>query len=64
MPFPDDAQPYNAANAVNPLIRNAESKVTSAAIFTSLASTLCPMNSGVRPTINPEIKTAMMIKMK
>jgi hypothetical protein len=27
-------------------------------IFTSLASTLCPMNSGVLPTINPDIKTA------
>ena len=33
------------------------------AIFISRASILRPKNSGVRPTISPDINTAMMIKM-
>ncbi len=61
--FQDDEAMY-AASAVKPFIRNADNKVISAAIFTSLASTLCPMNSGVRPTIKPEMNTAMMMNIK
>ena len=41
-------------------MRKGWSRTTIVAIFISRASTLCPRNSGVRPTIRPLMKTAMM----
>ncbi|MNT55700.1 hypothetical protein D3C72_1929530 [compost metagenome] len=52
------------ASAVPTRIRKGWARATIIAIFISRASTFLPINSGVRPTIKPLMKTASIIKMK